>query len=68
MYAKYQKLINLNDEEKIGLENVIKEIKKKGGNVSMMRLINDAIKIFIDHYSQDAVEKYSPVYKKRRLI
>lgn len=68
MYAKYQKLINLNEEEKIGLENIIKEIKKNGGNVSMMRLIEDSIKVFIELYGQEAVQKYSPVYKKRRVI
>jgi len=65
MRPKYQKLINLDPDEKEGLDEIIKKIRERGGMVSMMRLIEDAIMIFIDHYGQQAVEKYSRIYKKR---
>jgi hypothetical protein len=64
MRSKYQKLINLDPEEKEGLDSIMEEINKKGGVVSAMRLINDAIRIFLKYYGNQAVEKYSRIYEK----
>jgi hypothetical protein len=68
MTLKYQKLVTLNFEEKRGLENVLREIKGKGGNISMMKLIRDSINIFLEFYTTEAVKKYSPSnYRKKEV-
>lgn len=59
----FQKLVNMNSDQKNGLEMILKEISDNGGKASMMELINDAIAIFINLYADAAVEKYSPLYK-----
>ena len=65
MLAKYQKLINLNIEEKEGLEKILREIQNKGGKISMMSLITDSIRIYINNYGNEAIEKYSTVIDKK---
>jgi hypothetical protein len=59
----FQKLVNMNSDQKNGLEMILREISDNGGKASMMELINDAIAIFINLYADAAVEKYSPLYK-----
>lgn len=58
----FQKLVNLKIKQKKELDNIQKQINENGGNVSIMELIDDAIQIFIDKYSDDAVKRYSPSY------
>ncbi|MDO5835380.1 MAG: hypothetical protein Q4P17_02635 [Methanobacterium sp.] len=64
---QYKKLVHLRPEQKEALDNIKEEISFNGGYVSVMRLINDSIQIFIDHYGEEAVERYSPMYAKRKL-
>lgn len=59
----FQKLVNIKSDQKNGLEMILREISDNGGKASMMELINDAIAIFINLYADEAVEKYSPLYK-----
>jgi len=59
-----KKLLYLTEEQNIGLERVKKEVKENGGTVSVMRLMQDSIQIFLDYYQEDAIRKYSPIYKK----
>lgn len=64
---EYKKLVHLRLEQKEALDNIQEEISFNGGYVSVMRLINDSIQIFIDHYGEDAVKRYSPMYAKKKL-
>lgn len=57
------KLIPLRDEVSDELEEIQRQVKEHGGNISITRLMQDAIQIYVDFYQQQAVEKYSPVYK-----
>jgi len=59
-----KKLLYLTEEQNIGLKRVKKEVKENGGTVSVMRLMQDSIQIFLDYYQEDAIRKYSPIYKK----
>lgn len=61
----FQKLVNLKIKQKKELDNIQKQINENGGNVSIMELIDDAIQIFIDKYSDEAVKRYSPSYYHR---
>jgi hypothetical protein len=61
----YTKLLYLETEQKNALEDIKKKVKKNGGKVSVMRLIQDAIKIFVEHYRYEAIEKYSSSYSKK---
>ena len=59
-----KKLLYITEEQKIDLERVKTQVKENGGSVSVMRLMQDSIQIFLDHYQEDAIRKYSPIYKK----
>jgi|GEM_PF-1866612 hypothetical protein len=65
MQMKHQKLIYLDPEEKEGLENILKEIEANGGQISMIRLIRDSIRVFIEYYANQAIFKYSPIYSQK---
>lgn len=58
----FQKLVNLKIKQKNELDSIQKQINENGGDVSIMELIDDAVQIFIDKYSDDAVKRYSPSY------
>lgn len=60
---KIRKLINIDPEAKNRLEDIKKEIKDNGGEISITRLIEDSIRIFILYYGKHAIEKYSPSYQ-----
>jgi hypothetical protein len=59
-----KKLLYITEEQKIDLERVKTQVKENGGTVSVMRLMQDSIQIFLDYYQEDAIRKYSPIYKK----
>ena len=59
-----KKLLYITEEQKIDLERVKTQVKENGGSVSVMRLMQDSIQIFLDNYQEDAIRKYSPIYKK----
>lgn len=61
----YKKLIYLRMEQKEALDEIQKSIDENGGSVSIMRLMQDSIQIFIQHYSEEAIERYSPFYDKK---
>jgi NifU-like protein involved in Fe-S cluster formation len=63
MYVK--KLLYLTSEQKIALDEIKNEIEKNGKKISCMRLLQDSIDIFIEHYSNEAIKKYSSNYPKR---
>ena len=65
MQMKHQKLIYLDSEEKEALENILKEIEANGGQLSMVRLIRDSFRVFIEFYADQAVIKYSPIYSNK---
>lgn len=52
-------------EQKEALNEIKKEIVSNGGSVSIMRLMQDSIEIFIQHYSEEAIERYSSCYDKK---
>lgn len=62
----YKKLIYLKPEQKEALNDIKDIIDKNGGCVSMMRLIQDSVQIFIDHYKNEAISRYSSTYKKQK--
>ena len=59
-----KKLLYITEEQKMDLERVKTQVKENGGTVSVMRLMQDSIQIFLDYYKEDAIQKYSPIYKK----
>ncbi len=59
-----KKLLYITEEQKIDLERVKTQVKENGGSVSVMRLMQDSIQIFLDYYQEEAIQKYSPIYKK----
>lgn len=59
-----KKLLYITEEQKIDLERIKTQVKENGGTVSVMRLMQDSIQIFLDYYQEDAIQKYSPIYKK----
>lgn len=61
----YKKLIYLRLEQKEALDEIQKEIEENGGQVSLVRLIQDSIQIFIQHYKNDAIKRYSHLYDKK---
>lgn len=61
----YKKLIYLKMEQKSALDEIQNEILANGGSVSIMRLMQDSIHIFIQHYRDEAIERYSPAYNKK---
>lgn len=64
----YKKLVHLRPEQKEALDSIQEEVNVNGGYVSAMRLISDSIQIFIDHYKDDAIKRYSPIYAKQIKI
>ena len=64
---EHKKLVHLRQEQKEALDSIKEEVSFNGGYVSVMRLINDSIQIFVDHYRDEAVERYSPMYAKKKL-
>lgn len=63
----YKKLIFIKPEQKEALDEITDTINRNGGYVSVMRLVQDSIQIFIDHYKNDAISKYSSTYEKNWL-
>ena len=63
----YKKLVNLKCEQKDGLDDIQRQISANGGDVSIMELIVDSIQIFIDHYKNAAIERYSLSYYDKNL-
>ena len=59
-----KKLLYITEEQKKDLERVKTQVKENGGSVSVMRLMQDSIQIFLDYYQEEAIQKYSPIYKK----
>ncbi len=59
-----KKLLYITEEQKKDLERVKTQVKENGGSVSVMRLMQDSIQIFLDYYQEEAIKKYSPIYKK----
>lgn len=64
---EYKKLIYLKQGQKEALDELQNKINEKGGNVSIMRLINDAVNIFLNNYCEDAIEIYSRTYRAHEL-
>lgn len=58
----YKKLVNLKPEHKEALDEIQEIVNQNGSHVSITRLIQDSIEIFIDHYKNAAIERYSPDY------
>jgi hypothetical protein len=63
MYVK--KMLYLTMEQKNTFDEIQKEIEMNGGRVSCMRLLQDSIKVFLDHYQDQAIDKYSSNYSKK---
>ena len=59
-----KKTLFLSSKQKGKLEAIQRQVKENGGSISVMRLMQDAITIFLEHYKDEAIEKYSPNYKK----
>lgn len=57
------KIVEINDELSDRLDEIKEEVENRGGSVSRSRLIRDALEVFVGFYFDQAVEKYSPVYK-----
>lgn len=55
----------MKQEQKEVLDEIKTTVDKNGGYVSANRLVQDAIQIFISHYKNDAISKYSSAYAKR---
>lgn len=60
----FQKLVNLKNGQKEGLDSIQRQIVDNGGEVSIMALISDSIDVFIDRYSDLAIKRYSGMYYK----
>jgi predicted lactoylglutathione lyase len=58
----YEKLILLTASQREQLEDIQKNVKENGGNVSANQLIRDGIQIFIENYQEAAIRKYSSFY------
>lgn len=61
----YKKLIYIRPEQKEALDEIKNTINRNGGYVPVVRLIQDSIQIFIDHYKDDAIQRYSSRYNKK---
>lgn len=61
MYTK--KVIRLKNTQIKSLDETEKQIKAKGGEITTTKLIRDAVQIFLDYFKDDAIQKYSGVYK-----
>lgn len=57
------KIVQLRDEVSDRLDEIKDEVTNRGGSVSITRLIRDAIEVYVRFYRDQAVEKYSPIYK-----
>jgi len=64
---EYKKLIYLKQGQKEALDELQKKINENGGNVSIMRLINDAVNIFLNNYYEDAIEIYTRTYRTHEI-
>lgn len=64
----FKKLLFLTSEQKDALEEIQNKVEEQGGKVSCMRLMQDSINIFIDHYSNEAIKRYSSNYQKTDLM
>ena len=60
-----KKLLYLTEEQVARLKEIKTQVNENGGTVSVMRLMQDSIQIFLDHYKEDAIQKYSPIYEKK---
>jgi len=60
----FQKLVNLETDQKNELDEIQRQIIENGGNVSLMALIIDAIDIFINQYGDAAIKQYSKTENK----
>jgi NifU-like protein involved in Fe-S cluster formation len=58
----YRKAVYISEDQKDALEDIKSEVEQNGSKVSCMRLMQDAIAIFLDKYREKAVMKYSPMY------
>jgi len=58
----YKKLVHMKIEQKEALDEIQEIVNENGSHVSITRLIQDSIQIFIDHYKNAAIERYSPAY------
>ena len=52
-------------EQKEALEEIKDAVATNGGYVPVVRLIQDSIQIFLDHYKDDAIQRYSSMYHKK---
>jgi hypothetical protein len=55
----------MKQEHKEALNEIKTIVDRNGGYVSANRLVMDAIQIFISHYKDDAISKYSSAYNKK---
>jgi hypothetical protein len=62
----YKKLVNLRPEQKDALDEIQEIVNENGAYVSIMRLMQDSIQIFIEHYKNEAIERYSPSYYENK--
>lgn len=62
----YKKIVNLKTEQKDALNEIQQTVKENGGYVSIMRLTQDSIQIFIDHYRDEAINRYSPAFYNKK--
>ncbi|MGB9937405.1 MAG: hypothetical protein ACPK7O_06765 [Methanobacterium sp.] len=65
MIKIHKKLIYIKPEQKTALNEIKDTVSMKGGSVSAMRLVQDAIQIFTDHYREEAIQRYSSNYAKK---
>jgi hypothetical protein len=61
----FKKVLYLTNEQKFALDEIENEIKMNGGKISCMRLMQDSINVFINHYSKEAIKRYSSSYPKK---
>lgn len=52
-------------EQKEALDEIKEAVDENGGYVPVVRLIQDSIQIFIDHYKDEAISRYSYRYNKK---
>lgn len=61
----YKKLVQIKPEQKEALDEIQEIVNENGSHVSITRLIQDSIQIFVDNYRDEAINRYSPDYYKK---
>lgn len=58
-----RKVIRLTSKQLNELEELEKEINTNNGEITITKLIRDAVTIFLEYYKNEAIQRYSGNYK-----